>query len=99
MEVNFNNLRKRACLVYDELATNLNNALQKHEKEYFNADSLEIDVYDIEHQMDELRQLLIGMLCCYTEDGQIKDMYDETYPNDGEMVSFNPKRWSSFNNV
>jgi len=92
MEVNFNNLRKRTCFAYDRLATKLNNAIKDYEKEYCDKGILIIDCNEIQHEMDELQQLIGSIAMCYNEnEPDMKDVFEEIYPNENHMVDFNPE--------
>ena len=91
MEVNFNNLRKKTCYAYDRLANKLNNAIKEYEKEYSEKGTLMIDCDEIQREMDELKQLIGSMAMCYNEnDPDMKDVFEEIYPDEKTMVDFNP---------
>lgn len=91
MKVNFNNLRKRACFAYDRLAIKLNDAIKEYESEYSEGGKLIIDCDEIQREMDELKQLIGGIAMCYNEDDpDMKDVFEEIYPDDKVMVDFNP---------
>ena len=91
MEVNFNNLRKKACYAYDRLANKLNNAIKEYEKEYSENGRLMIDCDDIQSEMDDLKQLIGTLAMCYNDDDpDLKDVFEEIYPGDKNMVDFNP---------
>jgi len=91
MEVNFNNLRKKTCFAYDRLANKLNSAIKEYEKEYSENGSLLIDCNEIQSEMDELKQLIGSIAMCYNpNDPDMKDVFEEIYPEDKSMVDFNP---------
>ena len=58
MEVNFNNLRKKARYAYGRLANKLNNAIKEYEKEYSEKGTLMIDCDEIQSEMDDLKELI-----------------------------------------
>ena len=91
MEVNFNNLRKKACYAYDRLANKLNNAIKEYEKEYSENGRLMIDCDDIQSEMDDLKQLIGTLAMCYNDDDpDLKDVFEEIYLGNKNMVDFNP---------
>ena len=87
MEVNFNNLRKQACIAYDRLCRKINAAIDNSE----NDDELEsISTDYIQKEMDELRMMIGAIAMCYEEGNpDTADVYTELY-GDGSMESFNP---------
>ena len=97
MEVNFNNLRKQACFAYDRLANKLNNCILS-EYEYGDKKSngksisgnMLVDVEDIQEAMEGLRRLIGSIAMCYNEDDpDMKDVFEEIYPDDKNMIYFN----------
>ena len=91
MEVNFNNLRKMTCYAYDRLASKLNIAIKEYEKEYSEKGTLMIDCDEIQREMDDLKQLIGSIAMCYNEnDPDMKDVFEEIYPDEKTMVDFNP---------
>ena len=93
MEVNFNNLRKKTCFAYDRLARKLNNAISDYEKEYSEKGFLLVDCDSIQSEMDELKQFIGSIAMCYNEnDPDMKDVFEEIYPDDKSMIDFNPEK-------
>jgi hypothetical protein len=91
MEVNFNNLRKKACYAYDRLAKKLNYAIGDYEKRYSEKGTLMIECDDIQEEMDDLKNLIGAIAMCYNENyPDMKDVFEEIYPDDKNMVNFNP---------
>lgn len=91
MNVNFNNLRKKSCIVYDNLVEKLNDAIKKYETEYSEKGILLINCNDIQSEMDELRILIGSIAMTYSENNtDIKDVFGELYPDDNTMAQFNP---------
>lgn len=91
MEVNFNNLREKTCYAYDRLASKLNIAIKEYEKEYSEKGTLMIDCDEIQREMDDLKQLIGSIAMCYNEnDRDMKDVFEEIYPDEKTMVDFNP---------
>jgi len=91
MEVNFNNLRKKTCVAFDRLTSKLNNELKSYEKEYGDKGFILIHVDDIQKEMDELKQLIGSIAMCYNpNDEDMKDVFEELYPDDKSMFDFNP---------
>ncbi len=92
MEVNFNNLRKKACYAYDRLAKKLNIAIAEYEKEYSEKGKLMIDCDEIQLEMDELKSLIGSIALCYHQnDPDFKDVFSEIYPDEEIMIDFNPE--------
>ena len=91
MEVNFNNLRKKTCYAYDRLANKLNIAINEYENEYSEKGSLLIECDEIQREMDDLKQLIGSIAMCFNnDDPDMKDVFEEIYPDDKMMVDFNP---------
>jgi hypothetical protein len=88
MEVNFDNLRAKACRTYDRLANKLNNALAEYEKEYLEKGVLEIHAYEIAEEMEQLK-MLIGTIAMCSNGSDIHDVFEKIYPDDKCMVDFN----------
>ncbi len=78
MNIDFNNVRKKACRAYNSLAIVLNDTMEDGVMTVYDS-----DIKDI---MDELRNCLVSIACTYSEgnDG-FKDVSDEV----GEFVVFN----------
>lgn len=92
MEVNFNNLRKKTCYAYDRLAKKLNYSIKEYEKEYSEKGKLLIDCDEIQSEMEELKQLIGSIAMCYNKDDpDMKDVFEEIYPGENNMVDFNPE--------
>ena len=84
MEVNFNNIRKQACIAYDKLTAKLNANLNDE-------NNIIIDARDIQENMDDLRMMICLIALCYEEGDPDKvDVYTQLYWDDGGMESFNP---------
>ena len=90
MNVNFDELRKRACFAYDSLAKKLNGAIDEYEKEYSESGKLLVNCDDIQSEMDELKRLIGSIAMCYNDD--MDDVFSKIYPDDESMVDFNPDR-------
>ena len=83
MEVNFNNLRRQACIAYDKLTSKLNSKTDYKGEIILNTEY-------IQKEMDELRMMIGTIAMCYEEgDPDKADVYTELY-GDGAMESFNP---------
>ena len=83
MVVNFNNLRRQACIAYDKLTAKLNEKID-HKEEII------VQSKYIQKEMDELRMMIGTIAMCYEEgDPDKADVYTELY-GDGGMESFNP---------
>lgn len=83
MEVNFNNLRKKACRAHDRLVQKLNNAVDDDNMLHINCD-------DIQSDMAELKQLIGSIAMCYLEGNpEVADVFSEVYPEDEAMADFN----------
>jgi len=81
-KINFNDLRKKTCIAYDNLAIKLNDATEDG--------TVTIDAYDISKEMTELRDLIMLIAMSYSEkDNEIKDVFSEIYPGEKNMVFFN----------
>jgi hypothetical protein len=85
MEVDFNNLRVRALETYNELCKTLNLRMSKNKLNPY----IQVDVWEIQEEMDQLRMMLYTMACCYIEGREdCKSMADEI----GDVATFNPKQ-------
>ena len=50
-----------------------------------------IDCDEIQRDMDDLKQLIGSIAMCYNEnDRDMKDVFEEIYPDEKTMVDFNP---------
>jgi hypothetical protein len=80
--VNFNNLRKQACLAYDRLCNKLNSS-----KEY--EGYMLVDPNDIQSEMDTLRQMISSIAMVHEEGNEdFKDVFEQEYPEPKIMESF-----------
>lgn len=83
MEVNFNNLRRQACIAYDRLCSKLNTEINED-------GNIEISARDIQGAMDDLRMTIGSIAFCYEENNpDLIDVWTDLY-GDGGMESFNP---------
>jgi hypothetical protein len=83
MEVNFNNLRRQACIAYDSLCQELNSAIDED-------GDIQISAHEIQRSMDDLLMMICAIAFCYEEGNpDMIDVYSELY-GDGSMESFNP---------
>lgn len=82
MDIDFDSLRKRACLEYDRLAKYLNERLSEPPLE---DDEIVIWASDIKNSMDSLRQCLILISCVYDDAAGINDISSEI----GQLEIFN----------
>ncbi len=95
MNIDFNNVRKRAAYALDDLTKKLNRGILK-EREYSSEKgeygNLLINKEDIQQEMDELHELIWAMLCIYDEKGDpnFKCVYEEVEKNGG-LCRFNDK--------
>lgn len=81
MQVNFNNLRVQAVQAYNRLTSTLNNYVNKEE-----GTIASIDTEAIQKDLDDLRQMLVTLACCYLEDDpNVKSVIDEC----GKIEVFN----------
>jgi hypothetical protein len=83
MEVNFNNLRRRACIAYDKLTAKLNERI---------VDGLviEMNTSHIQKEMEDLRMTIAWIAMCYEEgDPNMIDVWTDLYGEDDSMESFN----------
>lgn len=103
MKVNFNNVRKRALIRFNELTNKLNESIIKNDDQYarpndFNREInlkgfIVIDSEDIQEYMDDLRMLIGTCAMTYEEDNEdFIDVFSEVH-KEGEdgMVCFNPE--------
>ena len=73
MNVDMNNLRKQAIYSYARLCKTLN----AHKGKMLNV-SIIVDIDDIQADMDDLRQCLVALACCYNEgDDDFREVIDE----------------------
>jgi len=84
MEVNFNNLRKQACLSLDRLTRKLNSNIDSDGE-------INIEAVSIQKQMDDLRMMIVSIACVFQpNDPEFIDVYDTLYTDGESMVQFNP---------
>lgn len=86
MNINFNNVRIKACRSYNNLVEKLNKRLDEPPLE---DDEMVVYASDIQGELDSLRNLLISIACSYDVEGSedFKDVSDEV----GEFLQFNPE--------
>jgi hypothetical protein len=82
MEINFNYLRKQACVAYEKLCTKMNDEIEDG--------YLKLPVAYIQKEMDVLR-VIIGAIALCNEKGNsdITDVFSELYGDNGRMKIFN----------
>jgi hypothetical protein len=82
MEINFNNIRKQACVAYDNLCSKMNDEIDDG--------YLKLPVSFIQKEMDVLR-VIIGAIAMCSEKGNsdITDVFSELYGDNGSMKLFN----------
>lgn len=78
MKVNFNNVRLKAIRSYSRLCRTLNSEIHDGD--------LTVTPEEIQHDMDDLRDALVTIACCYQEgDEGFEDISDKI----GDVPSFN----------
>jgi hypothetical protein len=83
MKVDFNNVRRQACIAYDKLIDRLN---QSEDYE----GHLLVNPSDIEDVLNDLRQTIGCIAMCYQPgDDDQKDVYSELYPEGQKMKILN----------
>lgn len=82
MKIDFNNVRRQACIAFDGLINELNAA-----KEY--EGYMLIDPNDIEEKLSDLRGTLAAIASSYEEgEEDVKDVYSEMYPaSQGKQIA------------
>lgn len=101
MKVNFNNVRKRALIRFNELTNRLNESIIRNDDQHakpndFNREVnlkgfVVIDSEDIQEYMDDLRMLIGTCAMTFEEDNEdFVDVFSEVHPKNG-MVCFNPE--------
>ena len=82
MKINFNAIRKNACLTHDKLVRALNKC--KNHEGY-----ILVDPNILTNYLGDLRTLLCSIASTYIEgDDEFKDVFNELYPEpDGKMES------------
>lgn len=83
MKINFNNVRKQACVAHDRLI-DLLNGCNDHEG------YLLVDPHRLDKILNDLR-ITVGSIAMTHEEGNedFKDIYKELYPGDSAMETFN----------
>lgn len=104
MNVNFNNVRKRALYLHDDLVKKLNRAIIRHDESWAKPNDVRhgqdvnlkgyvvIDADDIQETLNDLRMMIGTIASCYEpDDDAFKDVFSEVYPvgSDEAMESFN----------
>lgn len=85
MQVDFNNLRRQACIAYDNLCEKLNRGIDDE-------GVVNIRAGYIQDEMDKLRQLVAFIAMVYEEnDSEKVNVYAELYPKGQKMLEFNPE--------
>lgn len=83
MNVDFNNLRRQACIAYDKLCEKLNQSIDDD-------GMVSIGTNGIQDEMDELRQFIGIIAMVYEENDDEKiNVYAELYPEGQKMLEFN----------
>ena len=86
MKVNMNNLRRQACFAYDRLVKKLN----ANTKEGWRGKYVEIDAWEIEDDLNDLRQMVYAMAYCYIKDDpEFANLADEV--GDYEIFNLEPE--------
>lgn len=82
--MNFNELRKRACLTYDNLTIKLNESIDDE------TNVITIKTKNIQKEMDDLKKYIGLISMCYEDnDPNFIDVFGEIYNADETMVDFN----------
>ncbi len=103
MKVDFNNVRKQACISYDRLVDILNAGMCVEDDgvgEWVNGfgrvskDTVIVDAEQLDEVLNDLR-MMIGAIAMSTDGSEyVKDVYQELYPEADEtkrMKGFNPE--------
>lgn len=100
MNVDLNNVRKRAAYALDDLTKKLNSGILKEKEGVLEEDENGKDVWregdllvykdDIQKHMDDLNELIWTMCCCFDEDGDpnFQTVFEEVEKNGG-LCRFN----------
>jgi len=84
MNINFNNVRRQACIAYDKLVDKLNT------NETNDNGTVIVDLKDIYEEMNDLRMMIGSIAMTYEEgDDKFKDVYEELYPEGKQMAILN----------
>jgi len=74
MNINFNNVRKQACIAYDKLVSDLT-----YSKSY--EGYMLVDPDRLEKNLNDLRMMLCSIAMTFEENNdEFKDVYEELYP-------------------
>jgi hypothetical protein len=85
MNVNLNNLRKKACIAHDRLVKALNSNINED-------GDITIPAEDLDSIMNDLRMTIGSIAFCHQPDDEnFKDVYEELYPGEKTMADFNPQ--------
>ena len=102
MEVDFNNLRRKALHAYDSLVRKLNARItsqdttvvltdeQAEKTTYKNWPVLVVEMEDIQEELDDLRDYIGGIAMVYQKDDpKFANVFEEVYPKGKQMAPFN----------
>lgn len=83
MGIDFNNVRRQACIAYDKLVDKLN------ESQDYEGYKL-VDPNEIYEDMNDLRMMIGSIAMTYEEgDDKFRDVYSELYPEGEQMKILN----------
>jgi len=101
MKIDFNNIRRQACISYDRLCGILNDARCDEANGdwvdgYGRVDqgTIIIEPEQLDSVMNDLRMLIGSIASCYEEgDEEVANVYEDLYPENSEkrMATFNPE--------
>lgn len=101
MRIDFNNVRRQACISYDKLCRKLNDARCDEANGdwidgYGRVDkgTIIIEPEQLDDVMNDLRMMIGSIASSYLEgDAEVANVYDELYPENSEkrMAEFNPE--------
>lgn len=85
MKIDFNNLRKNIAHKYNRVTNTLNKNTHNVDGyvevngKYLNHEkAIIVDVEDLQNDMDDLRNVLVTLICCYEENNpEYKSLHDE----------------------
>jgi hypothetical protein len=91
MKVDFNNVRKQACISYDKLVRILNRSMYKEAQgEYvegfgtIHSDTIIVNAEDVEDVLNDLRMMIGTIAMCSDGSEDVLDVYKELYPENDE---------------
>ena len=94
MKVNLNNLRKQTAYALDSVIKILNSGIKKEDNNdgiFISETEIKVYASDLEKPIEELRNLVWSLLCCYEDGNDNFSCVWEDVEKSGGIAEFNPE--------